>query len=130
MTYVKCQLFCSFSPFFLLLNPYGALPPLSLPSSLYSFPLSHINVMSLTVRVRENRAASTILPFFSEFYCLCLSHLQALVHKCSCVLSIHFYQLCGLVCMRRSLKVTVPRELQKSYSRLYIDISFMPIGIT
>ena len=81
------------------------LPPLE---SIGCTSPTDINVMPATVRALENRTASTVLPFFAEFYCLCLSHLQALVHKCSCVLSIRFYQLCGVDCTRRSLKVTVP----------------------
>lgn len=98
VTYIKCQPLCSFSP----------------SSWIHMMHLFLILMSCLWQwgRERESRAASTVLPFFAEFYCLCLSHLQALVHKCSCVLSIHFYQLCGVDCTRRSLKVTVPREQQ------------------
>lgn len=97
-------------------------------SPLLSLP--HINVMSPTVRARESTAASTVFPFFAEFYCLCLSHLQALVHKCSCVLSTRFYQLCGVDCTRRSLKVTAPRE-QQLFKMIYWYILHAHfIGIT
>ena len=45
--------------------------PHSLPFSLYSFPLSHINVMSLTVRVRDNRAAPSRCSLLSFIVCVC-----------------------------------------------------------
>lgn len=102
-------------------------PPLE---SIWCTSPTYINVMYQTVRARENRAAATILPFFAEFYYLCLSHLQALVHKCSCVLSIRFYQLCEVDCTRRSLKVTVPCE-QQLFKMIYWYILHAHfIGIT
>lgn len=101
----------SFSTPFLFIPPSPSIHMLHFPHSL-SRSLSHIHVVFLRARVRESRAASVVLSFLAAFYCLCLSYLQALLHKCSYVLSIRFYQPRGVYCAGRSLKVTAPHKLQ------------------
>lgn len=120
VNYVKCQFFC--------LIPLLSLPPLKsiccTPPPPPPLTVCFSSCLILMSCFWWSTAASTTLLFSAAFYYLRLSRLQALLHKCSWVLHMHFYQPRGLDRTERRLKVTVTHH----HNQPCVETSFTNIG--
>ena len=121
---VSVFLLCSFSS-----PPSAWIHMLHFPHGLF-LCLSHINVMFLRREAWRAHSCLHRLAVLCFLLLPCLSYLQALLHKCSCVLGIHFYQPLVVDCTRRSLKVAVPHQLQPFKTMYWYILHYHFIALT